>query len=195
MVLITGKEVGHTGYGMMTFSTLTTALANNVNFWNGGELYGTPDANSLHLLARFATAHPSAASRVCLSLKGAKHPTKPMTIDGSRTNIRRSINECLRVLSGTNLKISIFEPARIDPTVPLEETITAIAEYVQEGKIGGIGLSEKGACDSPHCGRGGGTEFAFPGYLDEWGCEDVWGVGDPDCGVFAAWEGVVDGDD
>ncbi|KAL9602696.1 MAG: hypothetical protein Q9219_001686 [cf. Caloplaca sp. 3 TL-2023] len=42
------------------FSTLSTAaLANNVTFWNGGELYGTPSANSLHLLARYAaTARP-----------------------------------------------------------------------------------------------------------------------------------------
>ncbi|KAI4246485.1 MAG: hypothetical protein L6R42_009866, partial [Xanthoria sp. 1 TBL-2021] len=31
---------------------------------------------------------------------------------------------------------------RVDPKVPLEETINAIAEYVKEGKVGGIGLSE-----------------------------------------------------
>ncbi len=30
----------------------------------------------------------------------------------------------------------------MDPNVPLEETITTIAEYVKEGKVGGIGLSE-----------------------------------------------------
>lgn len=124
------------------FSTLTTALANNITFWNGGELYGAPTANSLHLLNRFFTAHPSAASRVCLSLKGGADPSKaPLQIDGSRVNIRRSIDECLRVLDGKKT-IDIFEAARVDPNVPLEETINAIAEYVQEGKVGGIGLSE-----------------------------------------------------
>ena len=64
-----------------------------------------------------------------------------MISDGSRANTRRSIDECLRVLDG-HKKIDIFEPARMDPKVPLEETINAIAEYVKEGKVGGIGLSE-----------------------------------------------------
>ncbi|KAL8702955.1 MAG: hypothetical protein Q9201_003859 [Fulgogasparrea decipioides] len=154
MVLITGQDVGHTGYGMMNltwrtnpipnsqaFSTLIATLDNNVTFWNGGELYGPPHANSLHLLSRFFAAHPSAASHVCLSLKGAGIPGQPMTLSGSRDNIRRSIDECLRVLDGKK-KIDIFEAARVDPKVPLEETINAIAEYVQGGKVGGIGLSE-----------------------------------------------------
>lgn len=65
-----------------------------------------------------------------------------MTMDGSRANIRRCIDEDLRILDGTGLKIDIYEPARLDTGVPLEETISVIAEYIQEGKVGGIGLSE-----------------------------------------------------
>ncbi|KAL8956012.1 MAG: hypothetical protein Q9193_006332, partial [Seirophora villosa] len=154
MVLITGKEVGHTGYGMMNltwrttpipdpqaFDTLTTALANDIILWNGAEFYGPPHANSLHLLARFFAAHPSAAARVCLSLKGSSDPSKALHMDGSRTNVHRSISECLRVLDGRK-KIDIFAAGRVDPTVPLEETISAIAEFVREGTVGGIGLSE-----------------------------------------------------
>ncbi|KAL8775523.1 MAG: hypothetical protein Q9209_000019 [Squamulea sp. 1 TL-2023] len=156
MVLINGIDVGHTGYGMMNltwrttqipddqaFSTLNTALATNTTFWNGGVIYGPPYSNSLHLLARYFTAHPSAASRVVISIKGGFVPNAPLTVDGSRANIRRSIDECLSTLSGTEKKtIDIFEPARLDPKVPLEETINAIADYVKEGKVGGIGLSE-----------------------------------------------------
>ncbi|KAI4266217.1 MAG: hypothetical protein L6R38_008878 [Xanthoria sp. 2 TBL-2021] len=156
MVLINGKEVGHTGYGMMNltwrttqipdpqaFSTLNAALATNTTFWNGGEFYGPPHSNSLHLLARYFTAHPSAASRVILSIKGAGVPNVPLTIEGSRANIHRSIDDCLSILSATSKKtIDIFEAGRVDPKVPLEETINAIAEYVKEGKVGGIGLSE-----------------------------------------------------
>ncbi|KAL8856493.1 MAG: hypothetical protein Q9178_006892 [Gyalolechia marmorata] len=156
MVLINGRDVGHTGYGMMNltwrtvsipdsqaFSTLNAALANNIIVWNGGELYGPPHSNSLHLLARYFAAYPSAASRVLISIKGGCVPNVPLTIDGSRANIRRSIDDCLSILSGTAKKtIDIFEPARLDPKVPLEETINAIAEYVKEGKVGGIGLSE-----------------------------------------------------
>lgn len=65
-----------------------------------------------------------------------------MTMDGSRANIRRCIDENLRILEATGLKIDIYEPARVDPEVPLEETLNAIAEYIKEGKVGGIGLSE-----------------------------------------------------
>lgn len=64
-----------------------------------------------------------------------------MGFSGTRENICRSINECLHVLDGRK-KIDIFEAARVDPTVPLEETINTIAEYVKSGKVGGIGLSE-----------------------------------------------------
>ncbi|KAL9007369.1 MAG: hypothetical protein Q9173_007341, partial [Seirophora scorigena] len=123
------------------FDTLNTALANDITLWNGAEFYGPPYANSLHLLARFFATHPSSAARVCLSLKGSSDPSKGLHIDGSRANVRRSISECLRVLDGRK-KIDIFAAGRVDPNVPLEETISAIAEYVRDGKVGGIGLSE-----------------------------------------------------
>jgi aryl-alcohol dehydrogenase-like predicted oxidoreductase len=41
--------------------------------------------------------------------------------------------------------IDIYRPARVDPEVPIEETIGAIAELVQAGHVRHIGLSEAGA--------------------------------------------------
>ena len=41
--------------------------------------------------------------------------------------------------------IDLYQPARLDPNVPLEETIGAIAELVQAGYVHHIGLSEVGA--------------------------------------------------
>src|SRR6266403_1199333 len=41
--------------------------------------------------------------------------------------------------------IDIYRPARLDPTVPIEETVGAIAEMVKAGHVGHIGLSEVGA--------------------------------------------------
>ncbi|KAL8906921.1 MAG: hypothetical protein Q9207_001729 [Kuettlingeria erythrocarpa] len=154
MVLIGGKEVSHTGYGMMNltwrttpipdgqaFSTLNTALATNTTFWNGGLFYGPPHANSLHLVSRYFAANPDSASRVCLSIKGGADLSKGLVPDGSRASIRRNIDDCLSVLDGKK-SLDIFEAARVDPNVSLKETITTIAEYVKEGKVGGIGLSE-----------------------------------------------------
>jgi len=40
--------------------------------------------------------------------------------------------------------IDIYRPARLDPTVPIEETIGAVAELVKAGWVRAIGLSEVG---------------------------------------------------
>jgi aryl-alcohol dehydrogenase-like predicted oxidoreductase len=40
--------------------------------------------------------------------------------------------------------IDVYRPARLDPTVPIEETVGAIAELVQAGYVRAIGLSEVG---------------------------------------------------
>jgi aryl-alcohol dehydrogenase-like predicted oxidoreductase len=42
-------------------------------------------------------------------------------------------------------RIDVYRPARLDADVPIEETIGAIAELVQAGYVGSIGLSEVGA--------------------------------------------------
>lgn len=38
--------------------------------------------------------------------------------------------------------LDIFECARVDPHVPIEETVGVLAQLIREGKIRGIGLSE-----------------------------------------------------
>ncbi|KAJ6145139.1 hypothetical protein N7470_009034 [Penicillium chermesinum] len=153
MPSLVGKEIGATGYGTMgltwrpvpapqeqAFETLNKALELGANFWNGGELYGTPEYNSLHLLNKYFSKYPENAEKVVLSIKGGMVPGQ-LQPDGSEKNIRRSVDESLRVLDGKK-KLDIFEVARQDPAYPVEHTIKVLAEYVKEGKIGGIGLSE-----------------------------------------------------
>jgi len=41
--------------------------------------------------------------------------------------------------------VDIYRPARLDPDVPIEDTIGAIAEQVEKGRVRHIGLSEVGA--------------------------------------------------
>lgn len=119
---------------------MNTALDLGSNFWNGGELYGTPDYNSLHLLNRYFTKFPEKADKVVLSIKGCLKQGQ-LVPDGSEANIRRSVDECLRILDGKK-SIDIFECARQDPNATVEQTVTILAQLVKEGKIGGIGLSE-----------------------------------------------------
>lgn len=122
------------------FETLNKALELGANFWNGGELYGTPDYNSLHLLNKYFTKYPENADKVVLSIKGGLKVGQ-LIPDGSEENIRRSVDNCLRLLDGKK-KLDIFECARQDPNFPVEHTVEVLAKYVKEGKIGGIGLSE-----------------------------------------------------
>lgn len=123
-----------------SYQAMSTALAQGANFWNGGEFYGTVERNSCHLLNEYFTKNPSDAEKVVLSIKGGAERGGLMP-DGSRTNVRRSVEDCLAILDGKK-SIDIFECARVDPKTPVETTIKALAELVQEGKIGGIGLSE-----------------------------------------------------
>lgn len=122
---------------------MKAALESGSNFWNGGELYGTPAANSLHLLHNYFTRYADDADKVVLSIKGAFEPGTYRPA-GDKAGVTRSIEECLKILDGKK-KIDIFECGRVDPNVPIEETIGYLAAFVQAGKIGGIGLSETSA--------------------------------------------------
>jgi pyridoxine 4-dehydrogenase len=117
---------------------MKTALDGGANLWNGGEFYGTAENNSLTLLNKYFTKFPEDAEKVVLNVKGAHVNWMP---DCSEESIRRSVDNCIRMLGGKK-SIDVFECARVDPNVPIEQTIEVLAALVKEGKIGGIGLSE-----------------------------------------------------
>jgi aryl-alcohol dehydrogenase-like predicted oxidoreductase len=60
--------------------------------------------------------------------------------DGSADHVRSSIEGSLRRL-GTDY-VDLYYQHRVDPSVPIEETVGAMAELVEEGKVRHIGLSE-----------------------------------------------------
>ena len=121
-------------------TVLRTALSHGANLWNGAEFYGPPHANSLQLLADYFTRHPEDAAKVVLTMKGC-FSTATASADCSAAGVERSLNNCLSILGG-RVFIDVFAPARIDEKVPIEDTMRALAKYVEAGKIGGIGLSE-----------------------------------------------------
>ncbi|KAL1382576.1 NADP-dependent oxidoreductase domain-containing protein [Phyllosticta capitalensis] len=123
-----------------SFKAMKAALDSGSTSWNAGEFYGTPDWNSLHLLNQYFTKYPEDADKVLLSVKGCVD-LKNLRPDGSREGVQRSIDRCLELLDGKKF-LDIFECGRVDPNVPIEETVSYVAEYVKAGKIGGISLSE-----------------------------------------------------
>ncbi|KAJ1548941.1 Pyridoxine 4-dehydrogenase, partial [Cladochytrium tenue] len=147
MGLTTARDGGDPVPDEQAFAVLRAALARGANFWNSAEFYGRPDpAANLRLLARYFRRYPEDAGRVVLSVKGAMvleggFPARP---DGSPDAVRRSIRNVLALLEGTKA-VDIFECARVDPSVPVEDTVAAIAEFVRSGAVRGMGLSEASA--------------------------------------------------
>lgn len=64
-------------------------------------------------------------------------------IDSRPEHVRAVAEASLRRL-GVEV-IDLFYQHRVDPTVPIEETVGAMAELVREGKVKALGLSEAGA--------------------------------------------------
>ncbi|WP_189301524.1 aldo/keto reductase [Streptomyces cinerochromogenes] len=63
--------------------------------------------------------------------------------DGSAAHVRASVHGSLQRL-GTD-HIDLYYQHRVDPNVPIEETVGALGELVAEGKVRYIGLSEASA--------------------------------------------------
>jgi aryl-alcohol dehydrogenase-like predicted oxidoreductase len=61
-------------------------------------------------------------------------------IDGSPENLRAAVEGSLRRLRTDH--VDLYYQHRIDPGTPIEETVGALAELVEEGKVRHIGLSE-----------------------------------------------------
>ena len=94
----------------------------------------------MQLLNRYFTKYPEDAEKVVLSIKGDINPETHQP-DGSEEGVRKSVDNCIKLLGGRK-HLDIFECARVDPKVPIETTIEALAKLVKEGKITGISLSE-----------------------------------------------------
>lgn len=122
---------------------MRTALKQGANFWNAGEFYGTKEYNSLHLLEKYFTKYPEDADKVVLSVKGGIDLEK-FKPDGTPEGVRRSMDNCLKLLNGKK-KLDIFECARRDKDTPIDVTMVELDKYIKAGKLGGIALSEVNA--------------------------------------------------
>ncbi|KAJ7294084.1 aldo/keto reductase [Mycena rebaudengoi] len=109
---------------------------------NSGEFYASDLGTlSLERLARFYAKYPEYADRTFLSVKGALVNLAP---DCSAESLRKSADNIQRAL-GPVKKFDLFEPARIDSRVPVEDMMRTLAGLVKEGKFAHVGVSECGA--------------------------------------------------
>src|SRR5919197_21717 len=123
--------------------TIRRALELGINFIDTAQLYG-PLTNEL-LVGRAIKGHRDEYviatkfnRRMDDAVPGDMNTVGPQ--DGSAEHVRRSIEGSLARL-GTEY-IDLYYQHRVDPNVPIEETVGTMSELVAEGKVRHLGLSE-----------------------------------------------------
>ena len=150
----TGPEVFPMGLGCMGMSgmygasdekegiaTIHEAIERGVTLLDTGDFYGL--GHNERLIAR---AIAGRRDKVQLSVKfGAlRGPDGSwLGVDGRPAAVKTF---CAYSLERLGVEaIDVYRPARLDPSVPIEDTIGAIADLVKQGYVKHIGLSEVGA--------------------------------------------------
>ncbi|MEU2506981.1 aldo/keto reductase [Streptomyces sp. NPDC007863] len=154
----TGPAVSALGLGCMGMSalygeadraesiaTLHAALEAGVTLLDTGDFYGMGH-NELLIAEALRTAPAGRREQALTSVKfGALRTVEGgfTGYDGRPAAVRNFAAYSLQRL-GTD-HIDVYRIARVDPDVPIEETVGAIAELVEAGHVRHIGLSEVGA--------------------------------------------------
>ncbi|KAL8856322.1 MAG: hypothetical protein Q9178_007086 [Gyalolechia marmorata] len=128
------------------FPAMKAAIANGATVWSSSSIYGMPPeplTACLSLLRRYFEKYPDEAPKVTLFIR-AYFDRATFSPVCTQDGVRACAEESNSALGGTK-KMDISGSARIDPNVPLEETGGALKELLDEGQIGGVGLSEAGS--------------------------------------------------
>lgn len=151
-----GRDVNAIGLGCMGMSIaygepmneadavklLHEALDLGVDHFDTAELYGFGANESL-----IGAAFHDRRDKAFIATKFgpvADLATRTITgVDGSEANMRRAIEQSLRVLKTDH--VDLYYLHRKDQSRPIEETVEAMAKLVKEGKVKAIGLSEVSA--------------------------------------------------
>lgn len=156
----TGEQLSAIGLGCMgmsfaygpadeqeSISTLHRALDLGVNFWDTADMYANGENEKL--ISKVLVPNRDKifiATKFGFRFKDGKasHSGAPGTyFDGSPEWIRQAVDLSLQRLKIDT--IDLYYAHRVDPNVPVEETVGAMAELVKAGKIKYIGLSEASA--------------------------------------------------
>ncbi|KAK7039576.1 Aldo/keto reductase [Favolaschia claudopus] len=151
--------VGRVAHGLMTMHLRATELPDEVCFasikagvdrlpsgvkmiLNSGDFYSsTMGLQNVEMLGRFYAKYPEYADKTFLSVKGSVDVTAGVKPDCSIENMRKSVINIAKAL-GTHKKMDLFQPARVDKTMSIEEIMNNLVVLLKEGHFAHIGLSE-----------------------------------------------------
>jgi aryl-alcohol dehydrogenase-like predicted oxidoreductase len=122
-------------------ATIQAALDAGITLLNTGDFYGMGHNESL---VRDAVRGRRDQAFISVKFGALRSPSGAWGgFDGRPAAVKNFLAYTLQRL-GTD-HVDLYQPARIDPAVPVEDTIGAIAEMVQAGHVRHIGLSEASA--------------------------------------------------
>jgi aryl-alcohol dehydrogenase-like predicted oxidoreductase len=151
-----GPAVSELGLGCMGMSafygtadegearaTIARALALGCNFLDTSDMYG-PHTNEELLGSAIAAKREEVFLATKFGIKLVEEGNLlDRVIDGSAAYVQEACEGSLRRL-GTDY-IDLYYQHRVDPNTPIEETVGAMAELVEQGKVRYLGLSEASA--------------------------------------------------
>jgi aryl-alcohol dehydrogenase-like predicted oxidoreductase len=126
-----------------SIATIHAALDRGITLLDTGDFYG--QGHNEMLIGRALRERPGSRDQVLLSVKfgGLRSPEGGFIGMDTRPAAMKNFLGYSLTRLGVDY-VDIYRPARLDPAVPIEETIGGIADMVKAGYVRAIGLSEVG---------------------------------------------------
>jgi aryl-alcohol dehydrogenase-like predicted oxidoreductase len=124
-----------------SIATLERSIEIGVTFWDTADMYGSGENEKL-----LAKVLKTRRNEVTVATKFGNVRGEGgafLGINGRPEYVRQAADASLQRLGVE--QIDLYYQHRVDPNVPIEETVGAMAELVREGKVKALGLSEASA--------------------------------------------------